>query len=77
MATIIEYDGKQFLLTVSYPEKEWIRELAHSMGITKEAIVGAAINKGLTHYMETFAETDEHDKAECHAEDKDKPDTGG
>lgn len=62
MATIIEFDGKQYLLTFSKPETEWISELAKGMGITKEAIVGAAMNKGLTHYMETFAETEVIDK---------------
>lgn len=62
MATIIEFDGKQYLLTFSKPETEWISELAKGMGITKEAIVGAAMNKGLTHYVETFAETEVVDK---------------
>ena len=54
MATVIEYDGKQFLLTFSEPEKGWISDLAKCLGITKEAVVGAAMNKGLCYYSETF-----------------------
>jgi len=56
MVTTIEYDGKQYLLTITEPESKWISELAKGMGISKEAIVGAALNKGLTYYVQTFAE---------------------
>lgn len=62
MATVIEYDGKQFLFTFSMPETEWIKGLAKGMGITPEAVIGAAMNKGLTYYVETFAETKEVDR---------------
>ena len=59
MATIIEYDGKRYLFTFSKPETEWISELAKGMGITKEAVVGAAMNNGLTHYVGSFLREDE------------------
>lgn len=62
MATVIEYDGKQYLLTFSMPESEWIKGLAKGMGITPEAVVGAALNKGLTYYIETFSKDDVVDK---------------
>lgn len=77
MATIIEYDGKQYLFTFSEPETEWISELAKGMGITKEAVVGAAINKGLTYYVETFAETEVIDKVKDIMTDEIEPDTDG
>jgi len=54
MATIIEYDGKRYMFTFSKPETEWISELAKGMGITKEAVVGAAMNKGLCYYVHVF-----------------------
>lgn len=68
MATVIEYDGKQFLLTFSMPETEWIKGLAKGMGITKEAVIGAALNKGLTYYVQTFAETEITDRMKDLAE---------
>ena len=77
MATIIEGKGDEYLFTFSRPETEWIRLIANSFSISKEAAIGAAMNKGLCHYVETLRQSDEHDKAERHAEDKDKPDTSG
>ncbi len=59
MATIIEHDGNLYLFTFSLPETDWIRDLAQSMGITKEAVLGAAINKGLTYYVGSFLIKDE------------------
>lgn len=58
MTTKIDGKGNEYLLTFSSPETDWIKELAKSMGISKEAIVGAAMNFGLTHYMRTFCPTD-------------------
>lgn len=54
MATIVERSAKQYLFTFSKPETEWILQLAMTMGITKESVVVAAMNKGLTYYLETF-----------------------
>jgi len=62
MATIVQGNGDEYLFTFSLPETDWIKELADSMGITKEAIVAAAMNKGLTHYVETFTNTTVVDK---------------
>ena len=62
MATIIEGHNKRFSFTFSPPETDWIKELAQSMGITKEAVVGAAMNKGLTHYVESFCTKEEPTK---------------
>lgn len=54
MATIVRKFRKHYLFEFSVPETEWIKELAQSMGITKEAVLAAAMNKGLTYYVETF-----------------------
>ncbi len=54
MATTIDSKGNDYLLAFSSPETGWIRDLAQTMGITKEAVVGAAMNKGLVYYMEVF-----------------------
>lgn len=54
MATIISRQGDEYLFDFSPPETNWIREIAKSMGITKESVVGAAMNVGLTHYVESF-----------------------
>lgn len=62
MATIIDRNRNEYLCTFSPPETEWLRELAEGMGITKEAVLAAAINKGLTYYVETFAEKEVVDK---------------
>lgn len=58
MPITIDGKGNEYLLTFSKPETAWIRDLAKSMGITKEAIVGAAMTFGLVHYMRTFCPTD-------------------
>jgi len=58
MATEIDGKGNEYLFTFSYPETDWIKELAKGMGITKEAVLGAAMNKGLLYYIETFAEAE-------------------
>ena len=70
MATVIEYDGKQFLCTFSVPESGWIHDLAKSMGITKEAVLGAAINNGLTHYVESFLTDEVVDKIKDQMQDE-------
>ena len=57
MATIVDGKGNEYLFTFSPPETEWIRDLAECMGITKEAIVAAAMNKGLIYYTETFVKS--------------------
>jgi len=54
MATIIQAKGEGYVSIFSKPESEWIQSLAECMGITKEAVIGAAINKGLTYYVESF-----------------------
>lgn len=54
MATIVQRNGNDYLFEFSKPETEWIAELARSMGITKESVAIAAMNKGLTYYVETF-----------------------
>lgn len=59
MATTIDRDGDDYLLCFSVPESAWIADLAKSMGITREAVVGAAINNGLTHYVGSFLTPDE------------------
>jgi len=74
MAIIVEHDKKQYLLTVSLPETDWIRELAKGMGITKEAIVAASMIKGLTYYVETFAQAETTSKMQDLAQDEIKPD---
>lgn len=58
MATEIDSKGNEFLVRVSKPESGWIRDLAHTMGITRDAVVGAALNKGLTHYVTAFCHKD-------------------
>jgi len=77
MATVIDGKGNEYLFTFTQPEKGWIRYLASTMGITKEAVVGAAMNKGLTHYVEVFRSIEEAGSPPSHAEGKDTPDTGG
>lgn len=67
MATIITRDGKEYKADFSPPEIDWIQSLAECMGITKEAVLGAAINKGLTYYVESF-------RSQPEPNDKDKPD---
>lgn len=69
MATMIEYDGKQFLITCSIPESEWISEIAKGLGITKEAVVGAALNQGLTHYVGMLTEIAAHETRKREAND--------
>jgi len=54
MATVIEGKGNEYLCTFSVPESGWLYDLAKCMGITKEAVLAAAINKGLTYYVESF-----------------------
>ncbi len=56
MATIIEHDGKQYLVTVSKPETDWVTMISAALGMSKETVIGAALNKGLTHYVEMLAE---------------------
>ena len=77
MATIIDAKGNEYLCTFSEPETNWIKDLAKGMGITKEAVLGAAINKGLIYYVETFAETEVVDKLKDQIQDEVEPDTGG
>ena len=64
MAAIIESNGDEYLCTFSVPESGWIQDLAKCMGITKEAVLGAAINNGLTHYVGSFLSNDEPPKKE-------------
>lgn len=59
MATVVESNGTEYLCTFSVPESGWIHDLAKCMGITKEAVLGAAINHGLTHYVSSFLADDE------------------
>lgn len=61
MATIIDRDGDAYLLQFSPPETDWIIMMAKSMGMTKETVVGAAINQGLTHYVGMLTEIAEHE----------------
>ena len=70
MTTTIESKGNEFLLTFTSPESEWIREVADSMGITREAVVGAAMNKGLTYYVETFCSREVIDDVLDYAQDE-------
>ena len=70
MTTTIDSKGNDFLLTFTPPETEWIREVADSMGITREAVVGAAMNKGLTYYVETFCTRNVIDDALDDAQDE-------
>lgn len=58
MAIVIDKDRNDFLLCFSPPESDWIKELAKGMGITKEAVVGAAVNKGLTYYIHQFGQAE-------------------
>lgn len=71
MAMMIESDGKQYLVTADLPEKDWIRLISEALGMTKEAVIGAALNKGLCHYVEMLAEISEHNNKDSHAEDSD------
>ncbi|KKM22948.1 hypothetical protein LCGC14_1620150 [marine sediment metagenome] len=74
MAIVIERDGVQYLCTFSKPETQWILDLAQGMGITKEAIVGAAMNHGLTYYVQTFTENEITDRIkDLTQEEIDKP----
>ena len=70
MATIISRDGDDYLLCFSKPETQWILDLAKGMGMTRETVVGAAMNKGLTYYVETFAETEAIDKIKDQIQDE-------
>ena len=69
MATMIEYDGKQYLLTCDVPELLWISEIAKGLGITREAVVGAALNQGLTHYVSMLTEIAAHETRKHDAKD--------
>jgi len=69
MAVIIEHDGKQYLVTVSKPETDWITLCAAAMGMSKETVIGAALNKGLCHYVEMLAEITKSNGVETPAED--------
>ena len=62
MVMMIQKQGNDYLFTFDKPETEWIYSLAHSMGITNEAVVAAAMNKGLTYYLSMITEIKEHDK---------------
>lgn len=74
MATIIEGNKDDYLCTFSLPETDWIKELAKGMGITREAVLGAAINKGLAYYIETFGKSKDVDKMKDLMQDEiDKP----
>jgi len=59
MATIITKCDNVYELDFINPELEWISLIAETLGITKEAVVGAAMNKGLIHYVETFCKPTE------------------
>lgn len=76
MATIIDHDGKQYLLTFGLPETDWIAFIAKSLGMTKETVVGAALNQGLTHYVGMLKEIAEHEIDKGHAEAKTDEQTG-
>lgn len=54
MATIITKGDSVYELDFSNPELEWIKLISKALGITKEAVIGAAMNKGLIHYVEVF-----------------------
>jgi len=57
MAIQITQQGIDYHLEVSPPESQWIKGVAKSMGITKEAVIGAAMNYGLAHYVTVFRNT--------------------
>jgi len=66
MATMITRDGNKYKAEFGKPESDWIQSLAECMGITKEAVLGAAINKGLTYYVESFRSQPEPDDKDKH-----------
>ena len=70
MVTVIENKGNEYLCTFSVPESGWIHDLAKSMGITTEAVLGAAINKGLCYYVESFLKEDIVDKIKDQIQDE-------
>jgi len=70
MATITEYDGKQYLLTIDKPESEWITLIAKSLGMTKQTVVGAALNQGLNHYVSMLVQIAEHETSKSEANNK-------
>jgi len=70
MATVIEGKGNEYLCTFSVPESGWLYELAKCMGISKEAVLGAAINNGLCHYVESFLKDDIVDKIKEQMQDE-------
>lgn len=69
MATIIDGKGNGFLVNFSNPETEWITMIAKSLGMTKETVVGAALNQGLTHYVGMLTEIAEHELSKGDAKD--------
>jgi len=77
MATIINRQGNEYLLTFSLPETGWISDLANCMGIAKESVVAAAINKGLCHYVESLLRDDVIDKVTRLAKGEILPENGG
>lgn len=66
MATIITGEGNECIFTFSNPELEWIKLISDTLGITKEAVVGAAMNHGLTHYVEVFCKPNEPEPDKDH-----------
>ena len=69
MAMIIDHDGKQYLLTIDKPESEWITLISSALGINNKAVIGAAVNKGLCHYVEMLHEITTHETRQRDAKD--------
>ena len=69
MAMIIENDGKQYLITIDKPEKEWVTLISSALGMNNNAVIGAALNKGLLHYVEMLQEITTHETRQHEAND--------
>lgn len=51
MALIVTQERPNiYTVELSYPDLEWLHEVAAALGMTKSAVLAASVNQGLTHY---------------------------
>jgi len=62
MAIIITRNYNRYTVSFSVPETTWIGVIAETLGMSKESVVAAALNKGLTYYLEVFCSTNEPER---------------
>jgi len=77
MATIITRTHNRYTVNFSVPETTWISVIAEALGMSKESVVAAALNKGLVHYMELFCKPDEPERETPNGSIVDSSENGG